>query len=67
MCKMFMRRFVASILGLLIASGVSLTNGQTQSGILSDEDEAEILESLIQSEIKPFRPEFGNRVFRPRT
>ena len=64
MCKMFIRRFVASILGLLIASSVLLTNGQSQSGILSDEDEAEILESLIQSEIKPLGSEFGNiRVF----
>ena len=63
MCKMFIRRFVASILVLLMASSVLLTNGQSQSGILTDEDEAEILESLIQSEIKPLRPEFGKRVF----
>ncbi len=62
MSKMFIRRFVASILGLLIASSVLLTNGQSQSGILSDEDEAEILESLIQSEIKTPGP--GNiRIF----
>ena len=64
MCKMFIRRFVASILGLLIAGSVLLTNGQSQSGILSDESEAEILESLIQSEIKPLGSKFGNiRVF----
>ena len=63
MCKMCIRRFVSSILGLLIASIVLLTNGQSQSGILSDEDEAEILESLIQSEIKPPGSEFGKRVF----
>ncbi len=64
MYKMFIRRFVASILGLLIASSVLLINGQSQSGILSDEDEAEILESLIQSEIKPPGSEFGNiRIF----
>jgi hypothetical protein len=64
MCKMFIRRFVASILGLLIASSMLLTNGQSQSGILSDENEAEIIESLIQSEIKPLGSEFGNiRVF----
>ncbi|MCM3901852.1 MAG: hypothetical protein ND866_09115 [Pyrinomonadaceae bacterium] len=64
MCKMFIRRFVASILVLLIASSVLLTNGQSQSGVLSDEDEAEILESLIQSEIKPLGSEFGSiRIF----
>lgn len=68
MCKMFIRRFFASILVLLIASSVLLTNGQSQSGVLSDEDEAEILESLIQPEIKPLGSEFGNiRIFRPPT
>jgi hypothetical protein len=64
MCKMFIRRFVASIVALLIASSVLLTHGQIQSGVLSDEDEAEILESLIQSEIKPLGSEFGSiRIF----
>ena len=60
MSKMFIGRFVASILALLIASGVLLTNGQSQSGVLSDEDEAEILESLIQLEFKPLGSEFGS-------
>jgi hypothetical protein len=63
MSKMFMRRFVASILGLLIASSVFLTNGQSQNGILSDEDEVQILESLIQSDIKALDSQFGKRVF----
>lgn len=64
MCKLFIRRFVASVLVLLIASSVLVTNGQSQSGILSDENEAEILESLIQSEIKPPGSVSGNiRIF----
>jgi len=64
MCKMFIGRFVASIVALLIASSVLLTQGQSQSGVLSDEDEAEILESLIQLEIKPLGSEFGTiRIF----
>ena len=60
MSKMFIGRFVASILALLIASSVLHTHGQSQSGVLSDEDEAEILESLIQLEIKPLGSEFGS-------
>jgi len=60
MSKMFIGRFVASILALLIASSVLPTHGQSQSGVLSDEDEAEILESLLQLEIKPLGSEFGN-------
>ena len=64
MSKMFIGRFVASILALLIASSVLLTHGQSQSGVLSDEDKAEIIESLIQLEIKPLGSEFGNiRIF----
>ena len=64
MCRMFIGRFVASIIALLIASSVLLTHGQSQSGVLSDEDEADILESLIQSEIKPLGSEFGSiRIF----
>ena len=64
MCRMFIGRFVASIVALLITSSVLLTHGQIQSGPLSDEDEAEILESLIQSEIKPLGSEFGSiRIF----
>ena len=62
MCKMFIGGFVASILALLIASSVLLTHGQSQSGVLSDEDEAEILESLLQLKIEPLG--FGNiRIF----
>jgi hypothetical protein len=61
MSKMlFIGRFVASILALLIASSVLHIHGQSQSGVLSDEDEAEILESLIQLEIKPLGSEFGS-------
>ena len=64
MCKVFIRRFSASILVLLMTSSVLLTHGQSRSGVLSNEDEAEILESLIQSEIKPLFSELGNiRVF----
>jgi hypothetical protein len=63
MCKMFIGRFVASILALLIAGSVLLTHGQSQSGVLSDEDKAGIIESLIQ-EIRPLGSESGNvRIF----
>jgi len=57
MSKLFISRFVGSILAILIASSFSHTYGQ--SGVLSDEDEAAILESLIEKEIKPFGSEFG--------
>ena len=63
MCKMLIGRFFASILALLIAGSGLLTQGQSQSRVLSDEDEAEIMESLIQ-ELKPSGSEFGNiRIF----
>ena len=57
MHKLFISKFVASILALLIASSFSPT--RAQSGVVSDEDEAAILESLIENEIKGFGSEFG--------
>ena len=56
---MLIGRFVASILALLVVSSLSLTHGQSQGGVLSDEDEAEILESLILTEKKSIGSEFG--------
>lgn len=61
MRKLFITKFVASILALLIASNFSPT--RAQSGVVSDEDEADILQSLIENEIKGFGSEFGT----PRT
>jgi len=61
---MFIERFIASILVLLITSGVLLSHGQSQNDVLSDEDEAEVLESLIQLEINSLNSEFGStRIF----
>jgi hypothetical protein len=59
MSKMFIGRFVTSILAILLASSVLLTHGQSQSEVLSDEDLAEILESLILTEKKSMGSEFG--------
>ena len=61
MSKLFVTRFVAVIFALLIASSFSQT--YAQSGVVSDEAEADILQSLIENEIKGFGSEFGN----PRT
>ena len=61
MSKLFSARFVTSILVLLMATSMLSVQGQSQSGSLSDEDEAEILESLIQLATKPlFNPDFRN-------
>ena len=59
MMKLF-GQLVASILAILIASSVLVSYGQSQSGVVSEQDEAEILESLLQKEIKPLGSEFGN-------
>jgi hypothetical protein len=59
MMKLF-GKFVASILAILILSSVLVSYGQSQSGVVSEQDEAEILESLLQKEIKPLNSEFGN-------
>jgi len=56
MNKLFVTRFVTSILVLLIASSFSHT--YAQGGVVSDEDEADIVEWLIENEIKPFGSEF---------
>jgi len=61
MAKLFSIKFVALILALLIASSFSHT--YAQGGVVSDEDEADILQSLIENEIKGFGSEFGT----PRT
>jgi len=42
------QKVCAAILGLLIAGSMSHTLAQSQSNTLSDEDEADILDSLIQ-------------------
>ena len=57
MRKLFITKFVVSILALLIASTFSPT--RAQSGVVSDEDEADILQSLIENEIKGFGSEFN--------
>ena len=59
MTNLFCRRFVIGILALLIVGNTSHTQSQSQSNALSDEDEAEILESLIQLETKHLGGEFG--------
>jgi hypothetical protein len=59
MSNLFSRRFVTAILALLIVGSMSHTLSQSQSKTLSDEDEAEILESLIQLETKQLGGEFG--------
>ena len=60
MSKSVIGRFVSSLLALLIASSMSHTYAQSQSGVVSDEDAAEILESLVQLQIKKLGSEFGN-------
>lgn len=59
MINLFSRRFVAATLALFIVGSMSHTLSQSQSNTLSDEDEAEIVESLIQLETKHFGGEFG--------
>lgn len=59
MSNLFSKRFVTAILALLIAGSMSHTLAQSQSNTLSDEDEAAIVESLIQLETKHFGAEFG--------
>ncbi len=59
MSNLFSRRFVTAILALLIVGSMSHTLSQSLSNALSDEDEAEILESLIQLETKQLGAEFG--------
>jgi len=59
MTNLFCKRFVTGILILLIVGNTSHTLSQSQSNALSDEDEAEILESLIQLETKHLGGEFG--------
>jgi hypothetical protein len=58
MNKLFIGKFVTSILVLLMATGMSHTHAQSQSSSLSDEDEADILESLLQLATKPFDSDF---------
>jgi len=59
MTDLFTRRFVTAILTLLIAGSMSHALSQSQSNALSDEDEAEIVESLIQLETKHLGAELG--------
>ena len=59
MTNLFCKRFVTGILILLIVGNTSHTLSQSPSNALSDEDEAEILESLIQLETKHLGGEFG--------
>jgi|SRR6185369_9746179 len=59
MSNLFSRKFVTAILALLIVGSMSHTLGQSQSNTVSDKDEAEILESLIQLETKHLGAEFG--------
>jgi hypothetical protein len=59
MMKLF-GQFVASILAILIASSVLVSYGQSESGVVSEQDEAEIIESLLKKEIKLLGSELGN-------
>ena len=61
MRKLFMTKFIASIFALLIAINFSPT--RAQSSVVSDDDEADILQSLIENEIQRFGSEFNS----PRT
>jgi hypothetical protein len=61
--KMFRKRIAASILGLLIFSSLSIAHDQKQPASLSEEDEAEIIEYLLQHEIKPLGSWFKGRSF----
>ncbi len=57
---MIIERIAVCILGLLMVGTVSIALGQDQPASLSDEDEAEIVEYLLQHEIKPFGSWFGS-------
>jgi len=59
MSNLFCRRFVTGILALLIMGTMSRTLSQSLSNTLSDEDEAAILDSLVQLETKHLGGEFG--------
>ncbi len=56
MSKLFIGRFVASVLTLLMASTLHI---YAQSRALTDDDEADILESLLQVKIDPFGTALG--------
>ena len=59
MSRMFIRRILASIVALLIASSAVLIHGQSPNPVLSDEDEAAILETLVRLETKSLGSEIG--------
>lgn len=59
MSNLFGRRFVTAILALFVAGSMSHTLSQTHSNTLSDEDEAQIVESLIQLETNRLGAELG--------
>ena len=61
MSKLLNRKFVTSILVLLMAASMSQTHAQTQS--LSDEDEAEIIEAMLQLATKPSGSDFRSNPF----
>ena len=55
--NMFFGKLVASMLALILGSGV--LHAQGQRAVLSEEDEGQIIESLIKLETKFFDTEFG--------
>ena len=57
MRTLFIGRFVASVLVLLMASTLQI---HAQSRALTDEDDADILESLLQVKIDPFGTALGS-------
>ena len=57
MTNLFCRRFATGILALLIVG--SMSRALSQSNTLSDEDESEILESMVLLETKHLGGEFG--------
>jgi len=63
MSKLFTGKFVTSILVLLMATSTLHTYGQTQGSGLSNEDEAEIIEAMLQLGTKPSESDFGSNPF----
>jgi len=60
MSTMFIRRSLASIVALLIASSAVLIHGQSPNPVLSDDDEAAILETLVRLETKRLGSDIGH-------
>ena len=60
MSKLFRGSFVSSILVLLMATSTAHIHAQSQGVTVSDQDEADVLESLLQLATEPLGWDFGN-------